>query len=159
MLAAVRRFFRQQILEAELKAGESHDMHALQLAATALLMEVARVDSDQRQDTELEVIAAGIRGKFSLTGEETRELMALARAEADQSVSYYGFTTLINEHFHAEQKERLVELMWRVCVADGRIHEHQEALVRKVADLLYVPHSTFIRAKLRVLEGEDPGEA
>jgi uncharacterized tellurite resistance protein B-like protein len=154
MLAAVKRYFRKHILEDELEAGPAHDPHALQLAATALLMEIARVDSDQRHPVELDAIAAGIRGKFSLSEAETRELMALARAEADEAVSYYGFTSLINEHFDAEQKERLVELMWRVTAADGRVNEHQEALVRKVSELLYVPHSTYIRAKLRVLEGE-----
>ncbi len=152
MLAAVRRFFRQQILEEENARSGSDDTHALQLAATALLMEVARVNADQRDESELEAIAAGIRGKFELTDAETRELMALARAEAEEAVSYYGFTALINEHFGAEQKERLVELMWRVTAADGQVHRHQEALVRKVADLLYVPHSTYIRAKLRVLD-------
>ncbi len=152
MLAAVRRYFRKQILEDKQGLEQGGDAHALQLAATALLMEVARVDSDSRNPVELETIAAGIRGKFDLSEDETREVMALARAEADESVSYFGFTALINEHFGAEQKERLVELMWRVTAADGRVHAHQEALVRKVADLLYVPHSTYIRAKVRVLD-------
>ena len=48
-----------------------------------------------------------------------------------------------------EQKERLIEHLWEVAYADGELHPYEEHLVRKIADLLYVPHDAFIAAKLR----------
>ena len=47
-------------------------------------------------------------------------------------------------------KEKIVELMWRIAYADKELEKYEEALVRKIADLLYVPHSAFIAAKHRV---------
>ena len=44
---------------------------------------------------------------------------------------------------------RLVELLWRVAYANEVLHKYEEHLVRKVADLLYVPHTAFIKAKHR----------
>jgi uncharacterized tellurite resistance protein B-like protein len=38
-------------------------------------------------------------------------------------------------------------MLWKVSCADGKIDAHEEHLVRKVADLLYVPHARFIQAK------------
>ncbi|MCC5809149.1 MAG: TerB family tellurite resistance protein [Ectothiorhodospiraceae bacterium] len=153
MLDAVKRYFRSHILEEQQEESAETRLHGLQLATAALLLEVARVDDDERGSLEMEAIAHGIRQKFGLTPQETEELLALAEAESRETVSYYGFTSLINDHFNAEQKERLVELMWEVALADGSSHAEQEALVRKVADLLYIPHRVFIQAKLRAQGG------
>ena len=38
--------------------------------------------------------------------------------------------------------------MWAVAHADNEVHPHEEYVIRKVADLLYVSHSDFIRGKL-----------
>ena len=40
-----------------------------------------------------------------------------------------------------------MELLWHVALADGEIDKYEDHLVRKVADLIYVPHLSFIRAK------------
>ncbi len=40
-----------------------------------------------------------------------------------------------------------MELLWRIAYANEALHRHEEYLVRKVADLLYVPHSAFIATK------------
>jgi uncharacterized tellurite resistance protein B-like protein len=45
--------------------------------------------------------------------------------------------------------------MWRVAFADRRLDKYEEAQIRKIADLLYVPHKDFIRTKLRVQQAMD----
>jgi uncharacterized tellurite resistance protein B-like protein len=55
--------------------------------------------------------------------------------------------SLINGSYTSQQKIELVELLWRVAYANEALHSHEEYLVRKVADLLYVPHSAFIATK------------
>jgi len=67
-------------------------------------------------------------------------------------VSLYQFTGLINQHFTPEQKVRVVEMLWQVAYADGHLDPYEEALVRKIADLIHVPHRQFIQAKHRVAE-------
>jgi uncharacterized tellurite resistance protein B-like protein len=56
---------------------------------------------------------------------------------------------VLNKTFSAEQKQRLIEHMWRVAHADEEVHMYEDHLVRKIAELLYVPHSQFIAAKHR----------
>ena len=56
-------------------------------------------------------------------------------------------TSLKTCHYTPEQKVSLVELLWRIAYANETLHQYEEHLVRKIADLLHVPHSAFIAAK------------
>ena len=79
-------------------------------------------------------------------------LVAVARDSSETSVSLHEHVDLINRNFTPEQKFELVRGMWQVACADDQIHHHEEALIRRLADLLYVSHSDFIRSKLKVLD-------
>jgi uncharacterized tellurite resistance protein B-like protein len=78
-----------------------------------------------------------------------RELIALAEQEAAEATSLYQFTHLIDKGFSHEQKARVVELLWQVAFADGHLEAREEAVVRRVADLIHVPHKTYVAAKIR----------
>jgi uncharacterized tellurite resistance protein B-like protein len=43
----------------------------------------------------------------------------------------------------------IIERLWQIAFADNHLDKHEEHLVRKVADLLHVPHRDFIAAKKR----------
>ncbi len=151
VLAAIQEFFRLKI-EPDTSAGP--DEHGLQLATAALLFEVLRADHDEHPD-ERAMLEQALRNSFSLSDSETRELAELADCEAAESVSLYQFTGLINQNFSVEEKVGLVEMLWQVAYADGRLDRYEEAAVRKITELLHVPHRDFIRAKHRVL-GDKP---
>ncbi len=151
MLGAIREFFLSRI-EPDIQAGP--DEHGLRLATAALLFEMLRADDDEHPD-ERSAIERVLRDQFELSKEETLELSRLADQEAAEAASLYQFTGLINDHFTPEQKVSVVEMLWQVAYADGSLDPYEEALVRKIADLIYVPHRDFIRAKHRV---QDSGE-
>jgi uncharacterized tellurite resistance protein B-like protein len=46
-------------------------------------------------------------------------------------------------------------MLWRVAYADGRVDPHEDALVRKVADLLYLPQAAYVKAKERAAARRD----
>ena len=48
------------------------------------------------------------------------------------------------------EKQRVVEMLWQVALADSRLDRHEDHLVRRIAELLYVPHSDLIRIRNRV---------
>ena len=146
VLRVIQDFFRDRIDTGD---GGAHDQHSLQLATAALLHEMLRADYDEHPE-ELVALERALKKTFSLSKEETRELTKLAEREAIESVSLHQFTALINQHFSPDEKVRVVEMLWQVAFADGRIDRYEEALVRKIADLIYVPHRDFIRAKHRV---------
>ena len=148
MIRAIKQFFDEFLA---LEEKEERAQHKLEIATAALLLETARADF-QLEDEELDKIAQILRTYFDLDIEQTDSLIELAQSQAEQATCYYEFTTLINKNYSPEQKVQIVEMMWRVAYADRYLEKYEEALVRKIADLLYVPHSEFIAAKLRVVE-------
>jgi uncharacterized tellurite resistance protein B-like protein len=123
--------------------------HSLQLATAALLIEMMRADAKVSED-ERRTITKTIRAKFKLTEKETDALLQLAEKEIQKSTGYYKFTSLINKGFTYEQKVKVVEYIWEVAFADTELDKHEEHMVRKIANLIYVSHKDFIETKLRV---------
>jgi uncharacterized tellurite resistance protein B-like protein len=144
MLNAIREFFEQHVAAG---AG-GDDRHAIQRATAALLVETVRLDGEI-DAAERAAAHRAVRAKFGLTDPEATTLIQLAEDEAGDTTDYYQFTSLINRRFSAAQKERVIELMWQVAYADADLSAHEQHVVRKIADLLYVPHRTYIAAKLR----------
>ncbi len=62
-------------------------------------------------------------------------------------MSLNDFTDVINEKFDADHKFVLMERLWKVACADDRLDKYEEYTIRKIADLLHVPHRKFIQAK------------
>jgi len=145
MIESIRRFFERRIAEPTAAAGGDSE-RGYQLATAALLIEMSRADYEVKA-VERSAVTQAVRRAFDLEAEETAELIALAEQQADRATSLYEFTRLINEHFDRRQKERVVELLWHVAFADGEIDKYEEHLVRKIADLIYVPHVAFVRAR------------
>jgi uncharacterized tellurite resistance protein B-like protein len=120
--------------------------HALRVSTAALLIEVSRADFEQ-DDSELAQMRQLLAQQFSLNDVELNELMDQAHQEADDLVSLQHITRVLNEQFDQPMKKRVIEMMWQVVFADGVKDHYEEHLIRQVAELLYVPHADFIRAR------------
>jgi uncharacterized tellurite resistance protein B-like protein len=145
MLSLIREFFDKHVATPETDGGERH---TIELATAALLVETARLDGGIGP-AERAAIMDAVRAKFGLGAQEADTLVALAEEEARTANDYYQFTSLINERFTLAQKERVIELMWQVAYADATLSAHEQHLMRKIGDLLYVPHGNYIAAKIR----------
>jgi uncharacterized tellurite resistance protein B-like protein len=145
---------RLRTLLEDLAAGNGEDggaesgVAAMQLAAATLLIELTRADT-RVDESELQSIREAIQHAYGLSEAEAGELMEQADREADDAVSLHNFTHTLNTCLSPQQKGQFVEHMWRVAYADGRIDKYEDHYIRKVAELLYIPHSKFIRAKLK----------
>ena len=69
------------------------------------------------------------------------------------ATDYFQFTSLINRHFTMDQKIRVIELMWSVAWADDELSPHERHLMRKIVDLLHVPHGDAAAAQARARGG------
>lgn len=125
--------------------------HIMHLASAALLLEVSRADFDI-QDEELKSIASSLTLRFDFSQQEADQLIELARTEHDSHVSIHPFVKIINDGCSAEEKTLLLEDLWRVAYADDKLDKYEEYQLRKIADLLYIPHSVFIQTKLNVID-------
>jgi len=131
--------------------GERRD--AVRLATAALLVEMVRADATVTGE-EAAALYAELGQHFRLRMDESQQLIAAAEREADAAVSLHGFTALLNESLTPPEKCEVLELLWRVALADRHLDKYEEHLVRKVADLLHVAHADFVRTKLRVQDGQ-----
>ena len=147
MLKQIQNFFGL-FIEPGLKAGPTVAPHALQLATAALLLEMMRMD-DKISAAERGTALAALRSEFNLSQTELDTLVALAEQEAKQATSYYQFTSLINKSCDPAQKAKIVEYLWQVAYADGHLDAHESHLLRKIADLLYIPQADYVVAKQR----------
>lgn len=145
MLKHIKIFFDQHLVPGSV-TEDADTEHIMRLAVSALLLEMTHMDGEiwpeQRAAVESVVLE-----HFELPVGEAEELLQLAEDERADSTDYYQFTSLINNHYTPAQKVRLVELLWQIAYANEELHMHEEHLVRKIADLLHVPHSAFIAAK------------
>jgi uncharacterized tellurite resistance protein B-like protein len=145
MLKSIRDFFEQHIGQTAAHAPEAH---RLQLATAALLVEVVRGDGTIAA-AEREAMLAAISGKFSLAPGEAAALIELAEQESRLASDYFQFTSLINRSFTQPQKLLVIELMWQVAYADATLSAHEQHVMRRIAELLHVPHGDYIAAKMR----------
>lgn len=152
MIEAIRKFFESNLALSGAgsdDAGDGQHIDKLQLACATLMIEVMNSDH-QQDDGELNALVLVLKQTLQLEAEKLDEVIALARTEAQQATSLYEFTQLINEHYDYQEKLALMENLWRVAYADSHLDKYEDYLIRKVAELIYVTHSDFIRTKLKV---------
>lgn len=131
-------------------AGQPRDpVRAQQIAAAVLMLEMAHADNNHAP-AEYEEIRRQLRAHFGLSDGETEELIAAAAPEAKSAVSLYQYLKTLNEGLDEAEKREVLEMLWRVAYADNQLDAHEETLLRELADLLYLSHEQFIKAKFAV---------
>jgi uncharacterized tellurite resistance protein B-like protein len=146
MIDRLLNLFQPRVRE----AVEGDDPRRLQVATCALLVEIARIDS-QFTGEERERIVEIMRTRFRLSEEDASEILQAAEEEVRDSVHLWRFTHLINRNFSIEEKEEVIELLWRVIYEDGRLDRHEDHLIHRIASLLNLTHKQLIDAKLKAL--------
>jgi uncharacterized tellurite resistance protein B-like protein len=121
----------------------------LQIATTALLLEIAGVDDEFTDDERNEIIVT-LKNRFNITTDEVNNILDATRGELEKRIDLYFFTNQINEHFNNAEKIEIIEMVWRVIYADRHLDGHEDSLVHRLAKLLRLQHSQLIDAKLRV---------
>lgn len=122
------------------------------LAIAVLLLECARADFDSSA-VEIEAVRSALAGRFGISGEELEGLIGDAGREVRQAVSLHDYVSRLNRELSAEDKRSVLGMLWRIAWADGRVDPQEEALVRRIADLLYVSHAVFVQEKLAAAPG------
>ena len=123
-------------------------INKIELAAAVLMIEISLAD-ENTGDEEYKIIKKILIEEFGLDEKEIDTLISLAEDEVDHTVSLHEFAETINNELSAIEKTNIIENLWRVAYADAYIHKYEEYYIRKIADLLHVSHSDYIKTKLR----------
>ena len=147
MLDLVKRYFTKNN-ENRPASTSPEDPRRIMVATCALLLEIAAIDGEFSAD-EQEVILSILKKEYSLSENEAASLINTAQAQREQSIDIWRFTKLINQNYSEEERIRVIDLVWKVIYADGRLDGHEDHLVHGIANLLRLSHSQLIEAKLR----------
>ena len=127
------------------EAAENSDN--LSRALAVLMLEVAQSDFEETEE-ETSALVAGLAEYLGEDSHTSQDLLASARDDKANSAGLYEFTRLTCTEMSVSERCALIEQLWHIAYADGVIDKYEEAAIRKVSELLYVPHSDFIKAKL-----------
>lgn len=146
MLVSLNRWFSQHLQQTE--TGSAHNV---ELATAVLLYEIMRADN-KFDPNEQSVYLQQLRQHFTLSEEELTELCDLTTKHAEEAVDFQQFTRVINDSCDNDQKRSILDSLWLIAYADHDLSADEDYTIRKVADLLYLPHSQFIKSKLAALK-------
>ena len=124
---------------------ESKDS-SIQKSICSLMIEVAYADN-QLDESELKTMANSL-SKLDIEKEEIQEIVDATLAKSKESISFYEHTRILNDQLDYDQKKEVLNSVWAIAFADGEMDKHEEHLIRRIADLLYLNHKDFINAKL-----------
>jgi uncharacterized tellurite resistance protein B-like protein len=146
MIDAIAKFF------SDLSGGDnprsfSEDDH--RLAAAALLYHVIAVDGMVSAE-ERTLLADLLMRRFGLDISAAETLVAEAETADHEAVDLYGFTSVLKRKLDEADRERIVEMMWKLVYADGALHEFEDNVIWRVAELLGVSSQARIRLKQAV---------
>lgn len=152
VIRKLKELFANHRLKSEEKAREDAEAR-VQLATCVLLLAVARSDNDfteSEQDSIVEIL----REDFQLSEEYASELLELARQKQEESVDLFRFTSAINNLYNVEEKEQVVETLWKVVYADDRLSSLEDSLIHRLSRMLNLSHHQLIQAKKKVMGWE-----
>jgi uncharacterized tellurite resistance protein B-like protein len=119
------------------------------LATAALLVHTIAVDGAIKPK-ERQVLRAALTHTFGLSRTEADDLIEQARERDNEAVDLYSFTSVLKRGLEPAGRERVIEMMWEIIYADGNVHEFEDNMVWRVAELLGVSARERIRLRKRI---------
>ncbi|MCP5076149.1 MAG: TerB family tellurite resistance protein [Rhodobacteraceae bacterium] len=120
------------------------------LAAAALMFHVIAADGIVRPE-ENERLHAILSSNYDISENEIDQLIEQARKADSEAIDLYSFTSVLKRKLSADERIALVEHLWEMVFADGELHEFEDNIVWRTAELIAVSQQDRISMKQRVL--------
>jgi uncharacterized tellurite resistance protein B-like protein len=144
MLAALKTFIDE--LTGDASGKRQYAPADYRLAAAALLVHLASIDGEF-DDGERAYLQRTVESRFGLDPAAARDLIDQAWESEREAVDLYRFTNVLKRTMDEEGRRQVIGMLWEMAYADGKIHEFEENIIWRVAELLGV--STRDRVGLR----------
>src|SRR6266446_5068438 len=132
-------------------SGQSGERDDAAFALAVLLIEVARSD-DRVEVSEKGIIERALARRFGLQPSEVTHLMKVAQEGAIKATDLHHFTQIVVRKFSEQERIGIIEMLWEVAYSDGLLTGDEDALIRRVAGLIYVSDWERGEAKRRVTQ-------
>lgn len=149
MLSKLEQLIKNTFVPAD--EGISRDQldRKLKVATTVLFLEMAYIDFNLALEEEEQILNTLVE-LFELKPDQVQELIEIAREERDNKTDLWTFAGLIKANFSHEQKIVVLEKLWVLIFADGKMDKFEDRLIRKISTLLGLEHGEMIAAKIKV---------
>jgi uncharacterized tellurite resistance protein B-like protein len=121
----------------------------LRTASAALLVHAMAIDGTIREE-EAEELRHVVGAHFGLDPDNVNRLLIEAERQERDAVDIYRFTSVLRDRLAMEEKREIIDMMWRVVFADGRLEALEDNLVWRTAELLGVPSRDRMQLKQMV---------
>src|ERR1700716_2560710 len=148
MLDGLRQFIAD-IVSPTTHQDRAFDDTGYRLGATALLVHVISIDGEP-SEIEKRKLHSLLESRFGLDPGTADKLIAAATLVEGEAVDLYHFTSVIMRSVNEEGRLRIIEMMWELVYADGKVSEFEENVVWRAADLLGVSSRDRIDLRHRV---------
>ena len=101
-------------------------------------------------DEERKAYHQQLKKHVNLDEEALSLLLEEGEETSENAIDVVQFTKVVNAHCSADEKANIIRSLWAIAYADSTLAPLEESTIRQIADLLYVPHSQFIKTKLDV---------
>ena len=119
------------------KEAQKEEFNASQLAVASLMVTTALHDGEFNEIEKDEMLK--LLGNFyNLNNDKLNKLFEASYELVDNANDIQQFTSKINSYLTDEEKIMIIEMIWKIVIADGRIDDYENALVRKISGLIYI---------------------
>ena len=124
------------------------DSTTLNEAIATLLIEAARVDNNTTE-ADIAEVKKSLKLLANIDSEQADVLIREVSLPKNRPTSYLPLTRTINQNLDYNQKCVLIGAMWAIAHSDSHIDPHEDHIIRKISDLIYVSHRDFIDQKIK----------
>ncbi len=118
----------------------------IELTAAVLAYEVARIDGNV-SERELNILMEEIKNISKKVSKNEEDILKIIKIYSEDSVSFYEFVEDINKNYSKDEKLSLLNFMWRIAFADGRLDVDEEKIIRRLADLISIKDIEVLKLK------------
>ncbi len=152
MLQSIKKFIQDMSA-----FGKEDDVEPLfdandkKLAAAALMFHVIAADGIV-QPQEDEKLRSILCTHYDVNEDDIDKLVEQATMADSEAVDLYAFTSTLKSQLSSDERILLVEDLWEMVFADGELHEFEDNIVWRVAELIAVSPQDRVAMKQRVQE-------
>ena len=143
MLKSIQKFFNQP----DIVQDDEQLKNELRLFC-GIMIEAASVDG-KIEKIEISKIKTTLIELFHENSKEVESVLSYCMAKVDEPNSLHFFTSKINKSFSNKKKINLLEILWEIVLIDGKIHDYETNLIRRLAGLMYISDVNCGNAKKR----------
>jgi uncharacterized tellurite resistance protein B-like protein len=146
MFETLRRIFADPRDEAHAGGWAFDDPR---LAVAVLMIHLIAVDGGATAG-ETEAMEAELGRRYALKPPEISTLIATARRLTAESTELRTFAARLARRLPIEERNEVIESLFRVALVDGSLHEFEDDLVWRIADLLGVAPQERVAIRKRL---------